>query len=320
MHGAIDLGARQAATRKQQERRAQAAQAGAAPAGGPAGPAGAAPAGGPHVVDVTDETFNTEVVERSQSVPILVDFWADWCGPCKQLGPILEKLATEAAGKWILAKVDIDANPQLGAYMQQMGVRGIPFVAAVVAGQLLPFLNGAAPEPQVRQAIDQLFEALRQEGILPEGAEGEAAAPGEAPSPADSVYAEAEDALQRGDLEGAKAAFERVLAANPRDGQAKQGLALVGLSLRVEALDPERAVQEAADKPGDVRAQISAADVEMVSGRIEEAFARLLTAVRGSAGDDRDAARTHLLSLFELLPPEDPRITKARRSLQSALF
>lgn len=320
LHGAIDLGARQAAARKQQERRAQAAQAGAAPAGGPAGPAGGAPAGGPYVVDVTDQTFNTEVVERSQTVPVLVDFWADWCGPCKQLGPILEKLATEAAGKWILAKVDIDANPQLGAYMQQMGVRGIPFVAAVVAGQLLPFLNGAAPEPQVRQAIDQLFEALRQEGILPEGAEGGAAAPGEAPSPADSVYAEAEDALQRGDLEAAKAAFERVLAANPRDGQARQGIALVGLSLRVEALDPERAVQEAADKPGDVQAQINAADVEMVSGRIDDAFARLLTAVRGSAGDDRDAARTHLLSLFELLPPEDPRLAKARRSLQSALF
>ncbi|MDL4821854.1 tetratricopeptide repeat protein [Actinomadura opuntiae] len=316
MHGAIDLGARQAATRKQQERRAQ---AGAAPAGAPAGGAGAG-AGGQYVVDVTDQTFNTEVVERSQTVPVLVDFWADWCGPCKQLSPILEKLATEAAGKWILAKVDIDANPQLGAYMQQMGVRGIPFVAAVVAGQLLPFLNGAAPEPQVRQAIDQLFEALRQEGILPEAPEGEAAAQGQAASPADSVYAAAEDALQRGDLDGAKAAFEQVLAGNPRDGQAKQGLALVELSLRVRGLDAERAVQEAADKPGDVRAQIQAADVEMVSGRIDDAFGRLLAAVRGSAGDDRDAARTHLLSLFELLPPDDPRVGKARRSLQAALF
>ncbi|MWA03908.1 tetratricopeptide repeat protein [Actinomadura sp. LD22] len=314
LHGAIDLGARQAAARKQQERRAQ---AGAAPAGGPAG---GAPAGGPYVVDVTDQTFNTEVVERSQTVPVLVDFWADWCGPCKQLGPILEKLATEAAGKWILAKVDIDANPQLGAYMQQMGVRGIPFVAAVVAGQLLPFLNGAAPEPQVRQAIDQLFEALRQEGILPEPPPGEEAAAGEGAPQAGSVYSEAEDALQRGDLDGAKAAFERILARDPRDGQAKQGLALVELSLRADKLDPDRTLQEAADKPGDVQAQIHAADVEMVSGRIEDAFGRLLTAVRGSAGDDRDAARTHLLSLFELLPSDDPRVTKARRSLQAALF
>ncbi|WP_207943063.1 tetratricopeptide repeat protein [Actinomadura sp. KC345] len=312
MHGAIDLGARQSAARKQQERRAQ---------GGGGASAGAA--GGQYVVDVTDQTFNTEVVERSQSVPVLVDFWAEWCGPCKQLGPILEKLATEAAGKWILAKVDVDANPQLAAYMQQMGVQGIPFVAAVVAGQLLPFLNGAAPEPQVRQAIDQLFEALRKEGILPDAPEGEqpADALDAAGAPtADPVYQQAEDAIQRGDLDGAKAAFEAVLASAPGDAQAKQGLALVELSLRVRSLDAEGAVQEAAAKPGDVQAQISAADVEMVSGGPERAFDRLLTAVRGMAGDDRDAARKHLLSLFEILPPDDPRVAKARRSLQSALF
>jgi putative thioredoxin len=309
LHGAIDLGARQAATKKQQERRAQAAGA----------PAGAGGAAGQYVVDVTDETFNTEVVERSQSVPVLVDFWAEWCGPCKQLGPILENLAAEAAGKWVLAKVDIDANPQLAAYMQQMGVRGIPFVAAVVAGQLLPFLHGAAPEPQVRQAIDQLFEALRKEGILPDAPEGEQPAADAVPA-VDPRYAEAEDALQRGDLPAAKAAFEHLLADNPRDGQAKQGLALVELSLRVGSLDAERALQDAADKPGDVQAQIGASDVEMVHGRIDEAFDRLLAAVRAGAGDDRDAARKHLLSLFELLPSDDPRVGRARRALQSALF
>lgn len=205
--------------------------------------------------------------------------------------------------------------------MQQMGVRGIPFVAAVVGGQLLPFLNGAAPEPQVRQAIEQLFEALRKEGILPDVPEGEQPQGGAADAPAaDPVYAEAEDALQRGDIDGAKAAFERILAANPRDGQAKQGLALVELSLRVRSLDAEGALREAAEKPGDVQAQISAADVEMVSGRIDDAFERLLGAVRRGAGDDRDAARKHLLSLFELLPPDDPRVSKARRGLQSALF
>ncbi|MBB4777608.1 tetratricopeptide repeat protein [Actinomadura livida] len=312
LHGAIDLGARQSAARKQPGRQAQGGGAGAG--------VGAPAAGGQYVVDVTDQTFNTEVVERSQSVPVLVDFWAEWCGPCKQLGPILEKLANEAAGKWILAKVDIDANPQLGAYMQQMGVRGIPFVAAVVAGQLLPFLNGAAPEPQVRQAIDQLFEALRKEGILPDAPEGEQPAAGADAPMADPVTQRAEDALQRGDLDGAKAAFEELLAADPRNPQAKQGVALVELSRRVESLDPDRTLQEAAAKPGDVQTQIRAADVEMVSGLMEQAFDRLVSAVRATAGDDRDAARKHLLSLFDLLPPDDPRVTKARRSLQSALF
>ncbi|GAA4131779.1 tetratricopeptide repeat protein [Actinomadura keratinilytica] len=311
LHGAIDLGARQAAVKRQQER-----QAAAEAAGGGAAANGAA--GGPYVVDVTDQTFNAEVVDRSRTVPVLVDFWAEWCGPCKQLGPILEKLANEAAGQWVLAKVDIDANPQLAAYMQQMGVRGIPFVAVVVGGQLLPFLNGAAPEPQVRQALDQLFDALRKEGILPEAPAGGAAATGE--SAAGQVYGEAEEALQRGDLDGAKAAFQRVLDRNPRDEGAKRGLVLVEVSRRVRGVDAQGALRDAEAKPDDVQAQLLAADVEAVSGRIDAAFDRLLGAVRRTAGDDRDAVRKHLVELFELLPPDDPRVGKARRSLQAALF
>jgi putative thioredoxin len=305
LHGAVDLGARQAAAKKKQERQT----------GG----------GSAYVLDVTDDTFNTEVVERSRTVPVLVDFWAEWCGPCKQLGPILEKLATEAAGRWILAKVDIDANPQLGAYLQQMGIRGIPFVAVVVAGQLMPFLNGAAPEAQVRQALDQLFAALKQEGILPdageepEGApEGEAAEAGQPES--DSEYDEAEAALQRGDLDAAGASFQQILNVSPQDAHAKQGLALVELSRRVEALDVDKALRDAAEQPGDAEAQTRAADIEMVSGRIDEALDRLVSTVRRTAGDERDKARLHLLKLFEVLPPEDARTVKARRALQSALF
>ncbi|MQY06761.1 tetratricopeptide repeat protein [Actinomadura macrotermitis] len=316
LHGAVDLGARQAAAKKQQERQAQAGrppQAGGAPGA----------AAGPAVVDVTDETFNAEVVERSQSVPVLVDFWAEWCGPCKQLGPILEKLAAEAAGRWILAKVDIEANPQLNAYMQQMGVRGIPFVAVVVAGQLLPFLNGAAPEPQVREAIEQLFDALRKEGILPEGPPPEAGpgGPGLPPQPEiDPVLLRAEQALESGDLDTAATAFQQYLDTHPQDPHARSGLALVELSRRVQGVDAARALQEAGERPADAQAQIRAADLDMMTGNVDGAFGRLVAAVRVTAGDDREAVRKHLLALFEVLPADDPRIGKARRSLQSALF
>ncbi|MGH3391292.1 MAG: tetratricopeptide repeat protein [Actinomadura sp.] len=302
LHGAVDLGARQAAAKKKQESPAD--------------------AGSAYVVDVTDETFNTEVVERSRTVPVLVDFWAEWCGPCKQLGPILEKMANEAAGRWILAKVDVDANPQLGAYMQQMGVRGIPFVAVVVAGQLMPFLNGAAPEAQVRQGLDQIFEALKKEGFLPEDTDEPATAEDgtEQPRELDPVRVEADAALERGDMDAAMAGFQQMLDRSPEDGYAKQGLALAQLSKRLQGVDFKQALRAAAEQPGDAEAQIRAADVETLSGDIEKAFDRLVATVRRTAGDDRDKARKHMLDLFELLPSDDPRLTKGRRALQSALF
>jgi thioredoxin len=311
LHGAVDLAARQAAAKKQQERQQ---------AGGN---------GSPYVIDVTDETFSAEVVERSSGVPVIVDFWAEWCGPCKQLSPILEKLAGEGGGRWVLAKVDIDANPQLASYMQQMGVRGIPFVAVVVAGQLMPFLQGAAPEADVRSAIDQLFTALKEQGLLPDGAEqqdeegaepgGEAEAAEQQP-PQNPAYQAAEEALQSGDLEAAAAAFQEILDANPQDADAKRGLALVELSRRVHTYDARQVEKDAEANPADAGAQIRQADIELVSGLFDEAFDRLVRTVRGTAGDDRNAVRVHLLGLFDVLPPDDERVLKARRGLSSALF
>lgn len=302
LHGAVDLGARQAAAKKQQERQ----QTGGA---------------GQHVVDVTDETFNTEVVQRSRDVPVIVDFWAEWCGPCKQLSPILEKLAAEGAGRWLLAKVDIDANPQLAAYMQQLGVRGIPFVAVVVAGQLMPFLQGAAPEADVRRALDQLFVALEEQGLLPEGPPPQDDEDEGAEQPVvDPVYARAEDALRRGDIDAAGAAFQELIDANPQDPDAKRGLALVELSRRVQAYDLAQVEKDAAEQPGDAAAQIRQAEVELVSGRVDDAFDRLVQTIRRTAGDDRDQVRVHLLELFDLLAADDPRVVKGRRALSSALF
>ena len=301
LHGAIDLGARQAAAKRAQER---------PPAAG----------GSSSVIDVTDATFNAEVIDRSRDVPVLVDFWADWCQPCKQLGPILEKLANEAAGRWLLAKVDIDANPGLGQQLSRMGVQGIPFVAAVVAGQMLPVLNGAAPEPQVRQVLDQLFDALREQGLMPEGAGAAEPVNGEAQPAGDPVQDEAESALQRGDLDAAASAFGKILQTRPNDAYARSGLALVELQRRVEAYDPQQARKDAADRPADAAAQISVADLDLVEGRVDEAFDRLIGAVRRTSGDERESVRKHLLALFEVLPADDPRVGRARRRLASALF
>jgi len=138
--------------------------------------------------------------------------------------------------------------------------------------------------------------------------------------PVPPAYAEARAAMERGDLDGAAQAFEQELAANPADPVAKTGLAQVNLIRRVTSYDQARARRDAAEHPGDVAAQIKVADIELASGRIEEAFDRLLGVVRRTSGEEREQARAHLVSLFELLPPRDPQLAKARSALSALLF
>jgi putative thioredoxin len=186
---------------------------------------------------------------------------------------------------------------------------------------MLPVLNGAAPEPQVRQVLDQLFDALREQGLMPEGADPANGQAQQQQQPAaDPVQVEAEAALQRGDLDAAASAFGKMLETQPNDTYAKSGLALVELQRRVEGHDPQQARKDAADHPDDAAAQARVADLDLVEGRVDEAFDRLIGTVRRTSGDERDTARKHLLSLFEVLPPDDPRVAKARRRLASALF
>jgi putative thioredoxin len=308
LYGAVDLGARQAAAQRRQQ----------AQSAGPAAPGSTA------VLEVTEQTFNTDVVERSRTTPVVIDLWAEWCEPCKQLSPVLEKLAAEADGQWILAKVDVDTNPQLAAALQ---VQSIPMVVAVIGGQLADGFLGAMPEAQVRQWLSQVMAIADKAGLaVAEGAAADGAAGDGAAGPDDDAeqlppgFAEARAAMERGDLDGAAQAFEQELSANPADPVAKTGLAQVNLIRRVTSYDQAQARRDAAEHPADVAAQIKVADIELAGGRIEESFDRLLGVVRRTSGDEREQARKHLVSLFDLLPPNEPLVKKTRGALSALLF
>ncbi|MEU8762164.1 tetratricopeptide repeat protein [Streptomyces sp. NPDC048659] len=314
MSGVVDLAAVKAAGEakaKAEQARAEAARQGGTPAVAPSA----------LVIDVDEAGFEHDVLQRSAEVPVVIDFWAEWCEPCKQLGPLLERLAVEYNGRFLLAKVDVDANQML---MQQFGIQGIPAVFAVVAGQALPLFQGAAPEAQIRETLDQLVlvaeERFGLTGIQVDPA-AEGAEPAAAPvGPYDALLEAAMSALDAGDMAGAVQAYKNVLADDPEHPEARLGLAQAELLARVQSMDPHAVRKAAADAPGDVAAQIAAADLDLVGGHVEDAFGRLIDAVRRTAGEDRTAARLRLLELFEVIGADDPRVTAARQALARALY
>lgn len=304
MSGAVDLAAVKA-------RSEAAARAATAPP----------PSTGAYVIDVDQANFQAEVLDRSFQVPVLLDLWADWCEPCKQLSPLLEKLAAEAGGRFIVAKIDVDANQQIAQMLQ---VQSIPTVFAVIGGQLVPGFQGALPEAQLREFIVALLEAASQAGLsgapAAEQAAGDEPGASAAPEPPeDPRFTAAEDALQEGDFDLATERYNAILSAEPANVEAQLAVRQVALMKRLSELAPD-AVQQAEAAPDDPALQLAAADAELANNQVEAAFARLVALVRRLRGDDRNPIRERLVEYFELLGPDDPRVAPARRDLANALF
>jgi putative thioredoxin len=300
MSGAVDLAAVKA-------RSEAAARAASAPP----------PAGGTYVLDATEANFQAEVLDRSFQVPVLLDLWADWCEPCKQLSPLLERLANEAGGSWVLAKVDVEANQRIAQMLQ---VQSIPTVFAVIGGQLVPGFQGALPEPQVREFLAALLQAAGQAGLSGATAAPDGAQPDGPPAaPEDERFTAAEDALEAGDFDLAAERYQAILKAEPANLEAQLALRQVGLLRRLSVLPPD-ALHAAVLAPDDVPTQLAAADAELANNQVEAAFNRLVGLVRRLRGDDRTPVRDRLVEYFELLGPDDPRVPPARRELANALF
>ena len=292
----------------------------------PAG--GAAPAG--LIKDGTDAGFMADVIEASRQTPVIVDFWAPWCGPCKQLGPAIERAVTAARGKVKLEKIDIDQNPQFAG---QLRVQSIPAVFAFVGGRPVDGFTGALPESQIKAFVERLA----------------AQAPADE---TDELLAVGREALEAGDLNTAAQAFARVLQVDPKDVRALGGMAKVYL----EGGDPERAAEiaamapEGARDPGleSVRAALalaSAAPAETAAfearlaadpddhearfelaralagaGRLETAMDHLLQIIAADREWNEGAARAQLLTVFEAAGPASDLARQGRRRLSAILF
>ncbi|WP_066584506.1 tetratricopeptide repeat protein [Cellulomonas timonensis] len=287
------------------------------PPGAPGGP----PAPGPYTVDVDEASFPA-LVQSSTQYPVVVLLWAAWSEVSTALARDLGALAAEHDGRFLLARIDVEANPQVAQAFQ---AQSVPMVVAVLAGQPLPLFQGALPMDQVRGVLDQVLAAAAANGITGVAPLADQAAPADVPAeeeepPLPPLHQAAFDAIERDDLAAAQEAYTQALQENPRDDMARAGLAQVGLLERTRDADLAAARAAAAANQSDVAAQLLVADLDVLGGKVEDAFARLIDVVRVTAGDEREAVRQRLVDLFEVAGGDDPRVVAARRALANALY
>ena len=334
LRGAVDLSAFKRPANGPGARPGGAAGAGSAGSAGAAGAAGgsgaSASSGGDLVVSVNDATFQ-DIATTSLRVPIVVVLWSARLAQTASFVGVMADVARDNGGRFQVASVDVDTSPGL---LRAFQIQSVPATIGLVQGQPVPLFVGALPPSEIQPWIDELLKLAVQMGVTgrvsvgddapaaAEGADGvdsaDAAEAAEDELP--PLIAAAYDAIERGDLDAAIAAYEEALTQNPADTEAALGLGQVRLLKRTEGVDAVAARAAAAADPLDVAAQTVVADLDVLGGHVPDAFARLVDTVRATAGDDRNAARQHLLGLFEVVGASDERVVKARRALMSALF
>jgi putative thioredoxin len=257
-------------------------------------------------IEVTVENLSNEILPLSLIRPVIVLMWSGRSPESMEMVKTLGKLEIDYKAAFALARVDIDSNPEVSQAFQ---TKSVPYAVAIIAEQMVPLFEQSYPEAQVKMVIDKVLTLASEQGI------------GQAPvEQIEPEEIEAMDALESGDYSAAEVAYKKWLARKPSESLAKLGLAQTQLLIRTEGLDLKEVVAQSSAAPTDIELQLKAADVEIVNGGVEASFSRLLSLVRATSGDDRTKAKNHLLNLFALVDPSDPRLASARKELASALF
>ncbi|MBP2435752.1 tetratricopeptide repeat protein [Microbacterium amylolyticum] len=310
LRGAVDLSSLR---NRPQTQAPGAARPGQAVTPGPAGAQGA-----DVVMAVGDDSFG-QVMELSVRVPVVVQLWAPQVPETVEQGALLEKVARSMNGRIALARVDATRAPQVAQMFQQ---NGWPMTIGVIGQRPVPVPDQQYSEEQLVELFGQILQLGQQAGITGTldvaAGDDEQAAPEEpALSP---LQQEAYDAIERGDYDAAIAAYEKGLKENPRDDEAKAGLAQVHLLKRTTGADLAAVRQAAADGPDNVDAQLAVADLDVIGGHVDDAFDRLLDLFSRVFGDERAVVKDRLVELFGVVGTTDPRVVSARARLTSLLF